>query len=223
LSLAGGAECSVAMRPSLPVAQRRGEIGLRAFGERVIVEMRFRRAHPSCAGGRTQPGPGHIREASISISGHAAFANAPESEAPRLRLESHLPHALGAASIAVGRLISRAYQDRFGLSVIEWRLMALLAEIGPAPELVVFAGAATDRPVARRAMKALVKRGVAEAGPAGLALTDEGRRLYAEIAPLALAWEDALVTGFSPGEVTALKHLLKRLRAAAERLGGEGG
>jgi DNA-binding MarR family transcriptional regulator len=176
-----------------------------------------------CPGGRSQPGRRHLREASISISGPAAFANAPSNEAPRLSLETHLPHALGTAAIAVGRLIARAYQDRFGLSVIEWRLMALLAEIGPAAEPEVFARAAADRPVARRALRALVKRGVAEAGPGGLALTAEGRRLYDEIAPLALAWEAALVTGFSPGEVTALKHLLRRLRAAAERLGGEGG
>jgi len=162
---------------------------------------------------------GDTWEASISISSEAVAAQ----PGPSLRLEAHLPHALGAAAIAVGRLIARAYQDRFGLSVIEWRLMALLAEIGPAAERDIFARAAADRPVARRAVRALIKRGVAEAGGGRLALTADGRRLYDEIAPLALAWEATLVTGFSPGEVTALKHLLKRLRAAAERLGGEGG
>ena len=74
----------------------------------------------------------------------------------------------------------------------------------------------------RRAVRMLTKRGVVETGAGRLALSAEGRRLYEEIAPLALAWEAALVTGFSPGEVTALRRLLKRLRVAAERLGGEG-
>jgi hypothetical protein len=155
------------------------------------------------------------------MSGQAAPARAEES--PRLRLDDHLPHALGATAIAVGRLIARAYDDRFGLTVIEWRLTALLAEIGPAADEVVFVRAAADRAVAGDAVRALVRRGLAASGAAGLALTDEGRALYDEIAPLALAWEAALVAGFTPGEVTALKHLLRRLHTAAERLGGEGG
>jgi DNA-binding MarR family transcriptional regulator len=153
----------------------------------------------------------------------AAVAGAQVDEAPRLKLDTHLPHALGATAIAVGRLIARAYEARFGLSVIEWRLMALLAEIGPAGEAEVFARAAADRPVARRAVRALGRRGLARAGAGTLALTPEGRRVYEEIAPLAIAWEATLVAGLSPGEVTALKLLLKRVRAAAERLGGEPG
>jgi DNA-binding MarR family transcriptional regulator len=155
--------------------------------------------------------------------GKAAALDAQSDDAPRLSLDNHVPHALFAAAISVGRLIARAYEDRFGLSVIEWRLMALLAEIGPAPDAVVFARAASDGPVARGAVQSLIERDLARADGGGLDLTPEGRRVYEVIAPLALAWEAALLTGFNPGEVTALRHLLKRLSAAAERLGGEPG
>ena len=55
-----------------------------------------------------------------------------------------------------------------------------------------------------------------------LALTLEGSRLHAEIAPLALAYEAALLAGLAPAEVATLKRLLSRLEAAAARLSGEG-
>ena len=51
-----------------------------------------------------------------------------------------------------------------------------------------------------------------------LALTPEGRRLYAEVAPLALAYEAALLEGMAAGEVEDFKRLLQRLQAAAGRL-----
>jgi DNA-binding MarR family transcriptional regulator len=55
-----------------------------------------------------------------------------------------------------------------------------------------------------------------------LALTYTGRRLHGEIAPLALAYEAALLAGLAPAEVATLKRLLTRLEAAAARLSGEG-
>jgi DNA-binding MarR family transcriptional regulator len=51
-----------------------------------------------------------------------------------------------------------------------------------------------------------------------LALTEEGRALHGEIAPLALAYEAALISGLSPDEVALLKRLLVRLQGAASAL-----
>ena len=53
-----------------------------------------------------------------------------------------------------------------------------------------------------------------------LALTASGRRLFAEIAPLALAYEAALLAGLAPAEVVTLKRLLGRLETAASQLSG---
>ena len=53
-----------------------------------------------------------------------------------------------------------------------------------------------------------------------LTLTEEGRRLHAEIAPLALAYEAALICGLAPAEVAQLKRLLARLQHAAGTLAG---
>src|SRR5690606_1941895 len=54
-----------------------------------------------------------------------------------------------------------------------------------------------------------------------LALTDQGRDLHAEIAPLALAYEAALMAGLTPAEVETLKRLLVRLETVAGRLSGD--
>jgi len=54
-----------------------------------------------------------------------------------------------------------------------------------------------------------------------LALSAQGESLYAEIAPLALAYEAALIAGLAPSEVALLKRLLARLQVQAGQLGGE--
>jgi DNA-binding MarR family transcriptional regulator len=51
-----------------------------------------------------------------------------------------------------------------------------------------------------------------------LQLSPQGQRLYAEIAPLALAYEQALISGLSPTEVEDLKRLLSRLQVSATAL-----
>ena len=54
-----------------------------------------------------------------------------------------------------------------------------------------------------------------------LTLSPQGASLYAEISPLALAYEAALISGLSPDEVAMVKRLLTRLQQAAGQLGGE--
>lgn len=152
----------------------------------------------------------------------------PETDAScSLPLDGFLPYRLVTAAHAVSRLIARAYDDRFGLTVPEWRLMCVLAEGGGQ---TVAAGAARllmERSTVGRAARGLVKRRLARAqdGPAKSArayeLTLEGERLYGEIAPLALAYEAALTAGLAPAEVAQLKRLLSRLQGAALTLAGE--
>ena len=156
------------------------------------------------------------------MEGEAARAGALDEGEARLRLDDHLPHALRLTADATSRLIARAYEDRFGLSVPEWRLMAWLAEAGPAAQTEIARRTAMDGASVQWAAEGLARRRDIDTGDNGrLTLTAPGRALYAQIAPLALAYEATLLTGFSPGEAAALKLLLARLRAAAERLLGQ--
>jgi DNA-binding MarR family transcriptional regulator len=156
-----------------------------------------------------------------------AKAATPEQTGEGLALDDYLPYRLSVASNAVSRLIARAYEDRFGLTIPQWRLIAVLAEKSLTQQALV-ARTAMDKVTVSRAAQALVGRRLvgraaheADGRSHMLALTEEGRRLYAEVAPLALAYEAALMSGLTPAEVETLKRLLMRLETAAGRLTGD--
>ena len=145
-----------------------------------------------------------------------------------LRLDAYLPYRLSVASNAVSGLIARAYQDRFGLTVPQWRLMCVLAEDGGLTQGQLVARTMMDKVTVSRSAQGLLKRRLvarsdhhADGRSHVLALTPEGSGLHAEIAPLALAYEAALIAGLAPEEVALLKRLLGRLQAAAGQLAGD--
>lgn len=156
------------------------------------------------------------------------LASDPQALEPALRLDGYLPYRLSVASNAVSGLIARAYEDRFGLTVPQWRLLCVLAEDGALTQARIVARTVMDKVTVSRAAQGLARRRLvarsqhkSDARSHVLALTAEGRRLHSEIAPLALAYEAALIAGLSPEEVTLLKRLLGRLQAAAGQLAGE--
>ncbi|HEX3700801.1 MAG TPA: MarR family winged helix-turn-helix transcriptional regulator [Phenylobacterium sp.] len=142
-----------------------------------------------------------------------------------LRLDAYLPYRLSVASNAVSGLIARAYQDRFGLSVPQWRLVCVLAEDGALTQVQIVARTVMDKVTVSRAAQGLLRRHLvsrsahhADARSHVLSLSAQGTRLYAEIAPLALAYEQALISGLAPDEVETLKRLLLQLQSAASVL-----
>jgi DNA-binding MarR family transcriptional regulator len=154
--------------------------------------------------------------------------NAPETKPPALILDEYLPYRLSVASNAVSSLIARAYEDRFGLTIPQWRLMCVLAEGGGAAQAAVVARTGMDKVTISRAAHGLLARRLvgrsdnhADGRSHLLALTPAGLRLHAEIAPLALAYEAALIAGLGPSEVALMKRLLSRLQTAALALAGE--
>ena len=156
-----------------------------------------------------------------------ANVKVPSLKTEGLILDEYMPYRLSIASNAVSKLIARAYEDRFGLTIPQWRLMAVLAE-KPLTQQAIVARTAMDKVTVSRAAQGLVNRhlvGRAAHEVDGrshlLALTEQGRELHAEIAPLARAYEAALLSGLTPAEVETLKRLLLRLETAAGRLSGE--
>ena len=147
--------------------------------------------------------------------------------APALRLDGYLPYRLSTAAGAVSGLIARAYQARFDLTIPQWRLMSALAEDGPLAQLQLVSRTVMDKSTVSRAALGLARRNLvsrtdrhADGRRRVVALTPSGVGLYAEIAPLALAYEAALIAGLAPDEVKLLKRLLCRLQSAADQLSG---
>lgn len=145
-----------------------------------------------------------------------------------LRLDTYLPYRLSVASNAVSGLIARSYQDRFGLSVPQWRVICVLAEDGALTQGQIVARTVMDKVTVSRAAQGLLKRHLvtrsdhhADGRSHVLALTREGASLHGEISPLALAYEAALISGLAPDDVALLKRLLLRLQAVAGQLAGD--
>ena len=139
-----------------------------------------------------------------------------------LKLDAYLPYRLSVASNAVSGLIARAYEDRFGLTVPQWRLICVLAEDGALTPGQLVARTVMDKVTVSRAAQGLLKRHLIERSAHSvdgrshvLALSPQGAQLYAEIAPMALAYEQALLAGLDPDLVEQLKALLERLQSAA--------
>lgn len=143
--------------------------------------------------------------------------------ATKLVLDRFLPYRLSVASNAVSGRISNAYRKRFGLKIAEWRLIAILAETSPLTPAMLGDRTRMDKIAVSRAAAALIDRGlvVADDNPADgrshfLSLTEDGRALYGEIAPVALATEAALFESLSADERATLESLLRRIEAAAQ-------
>jgi DNA-binding MarR family transcriptional regulator len=142
-----------------------------------------------------------------------------------LKLDDYLPYRLSIASNEVSRLIARAYEDRFGLTIPQWRLICVLAEDGPATPQALVGRTVMDKVMVSRAAQALVARHLVRREPNlsdgrshHLELTQAGRQLHAEVSPLALSYEQSVIEGLSPAEVAGLKALLLRIQDKASRL-----
>ncbi|MFN9926969.1 MAG: hypothetical protein ACK53I_08530, partial [Phenylobacterium sp.] len=61
-----------------------------------------------------------------------------------LELDQYLPYRLSVASNAVSGLIARAYEDRFGLTIPQWRLLCVLAEDGGLTQVQIVSRQAFD-------------------------------------------------------------------------------
>lgn len=152
-------------------------------------------------------------------------APALKSAAPPLALDGFLPYRLAMAASAVSGLIARRYEARFGITIPEWRLLAVLGEGAGLAQSALPSRTGMDKVAVSRAAARLIARNLVTQRPAPgdsrarmLALTADGRGVYAEIAPLALQTETELLAALdAPDRATAM-NLLHRLEAAAAAL-----
>jgi DNA-binding MarR family transcriptional regulator len=145
---------------------------------------------------------------------------------PALRLENFLPYRLSVLTNLVSSAIAGAYRDRFGLAVSEWRVLAVLANSPDLSAAEVAQRTAMDKVAVSRAVRSLLKsarleRRVARADRrrSVLRLTPAGRRVHAQVAPVALAYERSLLQMLSRAERSALGRTLDVLLGRALQIG----
>jgi DNA-binding MarR family transcriptional regulator len=143
-----------------------------------------------------------------------------------LILEDFLPYRLSILSNTVSGTIAGAYSKRFGLSIPEWRIMAVLSRHPGLSASEVAERTLMDKVAVSRAVAKLIKSGRITRRFADqdrrrsiLQLSPAGEAVHAEVAPLALKFEQELLHGLSEEEIHSLDVLLERLLARARLLG----
>ncbi len=138
--------------------------------------------------------------------------------APHLDLERFLPYRLSVLTNRVSNAIARDYNARFGLSVAEWRAMAVLGRFGSASATDICARTEMDKVTVSRAAKSLLscKLVRSRTDPCDrrrtiYVLTAAGRKIHDRIVPVALSHETDLLDTLTPREGEQLSRLLDKL------------
>ncbi|HRO62321.1 MarR family winged helix-turn-helix transcriptional regulator [Thermomonas sp.] len=137
-----------------------------------------------------------------------------------LVLERFLPYRLSILTNHVSQAIADLYAQRFGIGVTEWRVIAVLGRFPGSSANQVADYTAMDKVAVSRAVARLLERGLitrrrhaTDRRRSVLALSAEGRRIHAGIAPLALGIEQRILAALRPRERDLLFRLLDRLDA----------
>ena len=139
-------------------------------------------------------------------------------EPARLDLDRFVPYRLSVLTNRMSDAIARHYSRRFGLTIPEWRVMAVLGQTPGLSARDVAARTAMDKVRVSRAVAGLMRRKrVACIGDENdgrvtrLSLTKHGAAIYDEIVPLALHLEAVFLSALSPEECATLGALMDKL------------
>ena len=142
-----------------------------------------------------------------------------------LILEDFLPYRLAILSHTVSTTIAQVYEKRFNLSIPEWRVIAILGRYPGLSAVEVAERTFMDKVAVSRAVTKLLKNGRidrqfadADRRRSILNLSDEGRRVHDEVAPLALQFERDLLEGLSEDDRDRLDTIVERLMNQARSL-----
>lgn len=143
-----------------------------------------------------------------------------------LRLENFLPYRLSIVSNTISGTIASTYDERFDLSIPEWRVMTVLARnpglsAAQVSERTLMDKVAVSRAVAKLLKANRITRDFADQDKRRsiLHLSDDGRAVYNEVAPLAMQIEADLLNSFTEEEIKTFNLLLDRLLARTRLLG----
>src|SRR5689334_12108617 len=101
-----------------------------------------------------------LQPISYNCNHHTPAPPVTENRMPRaatLELDRFLPYRLSVLSNIVSTAIAGAYQDRFGLTIPEWRVMAVLAMNPGLSAAEVAQRTAMDKVAVSRAVASLLK------------------------------------------------------------------
>lgn len=118
---------------------------------------------------------------------------------PAFDLYGFTPYRLAVAAKRTSEALARVYREKFGITIPEWRVLVHLAHSGKVSVRDIEARVAMEKYEVSRAAKRLREAGLIERreNPDDrrlviLSLTAQGRRVMADLLPVAQAHQEAL-------------------------------
>ena len=148
----------------------------------------------------------------------------PANPAASFELERFLPYRLSLLTNTVSQGIAARYRDEFGISVTEWRILAVLGRFPGLTASEVVARTAMDKVAIHRGVKALLEKEYLERRTDRtdrrrqvLHITrPKGQAVIENIIPRARQFERELLDALTPEEGNLLRGFLEKLQGSAE-------
>ena len=142
----------------------------------------------------------------------------PAQETETMELDEFLPYRLAVLAEEVSRSFSQIYAARFGISVAEWRVVALMGQRSPVTAKFIVEHSTMHKTKVSRAVAALEKRGYLARDPnpddmreSFLKLTASGRRMYSDLVPQAQAFNAMLQDALTADQKEAFDGIVAKL------------
>ncbi len=146
------------------------------------------------------------------------MADAPKR--PALDIDAFLPYLINVLASRMSKELAAIYEARFNITIAEWRVIAHLAQnrnvsVREVHERVDMDKSKVSRAAATLESAGLIEKRVADADKrlVELQLTRKGRKVFADIEPLALAYERSALAALSRKEQAALRGAVDKLLA----------
>jgi len=144
---------------------------------------------------------------------------------PLIELETFLPYRIAVLANVMGAAIASAYVERYGLTIPEWRVIAVLTRYPGLSAREVAEKSHMDAVAVSRAVNRLLRAGRLRRAVARddrrrsvLQVSEAGAVVYREVAPLALEFERSLIDALPAPERAMLDRTISMLMQRAESL-----
>ena len=142
---------------------------------------------------------------------------------PAFDLDHFLPYLLNQAAEATSKDFQTIYRAAYGLTRTQWRVLANLGKFGSMTARDICTISHIEKTKVSRAVSALEAEGLLTRSPSPkdrraeiLALTDQGRVVFADLGQRAIAYDQALRAQIGPEIAAQLDDLLRRIIAEGE-------
>ena len=140
-------------------------------------------------------------------------------------LTEQVPFRVSQLSSKLNAQAARILREKCGLSLVQWRILVLLTELGSSHAALVAQYAGMDAGLFSRKMRSLVDNGLIKSVPdkkdqrqTRLSITSAGRTTYRNAMPTMEARREALLEGVTAEEKRAFFKMLDKLEENASLL-----